>query len=79
LRYNHCHLSVLILVQLTLQNFTRNSLPTSQTIQIKCEEVERERSSLTIQKLRLLRFVSEFKNNNSMFMKLGQFIEERSI
>ena len=49
------------------------------SIQIKCEEAERERNSLAIQKLRLLRFVSEFKNNNSMFMKIERFIEEKVI
>ena len=45
--------------------------------QIKYEEVERERNSLAIQKLRLLRFVSEFKSNNSMFMRIQRFIHEK--
>jgi hypothetical protein len=47
------------------------------SLQIRCEKVERERNSLAIQKLRLLRFVSESKNNNSMFMKIERFVEEK--
>ena len=42
------------------------------SIQIKCEEVKREREQ---QKLRLLRFVSEFKNNNDMFREIEKFIQ----
>ncbi|HZD36362.1 MAG TPA: hypothetical protein VE130_14260 [Nitrososphaeraceae archaeon] len=53
------------------------SLNLLQPIQAKCEKAERERNSLAIQKLRLLNFISEFKNNNSMFTKIERFIQEK--
>ena len=46
-------------------------------LQLKCEEADRQRNSLDIQKLRLQNFISEFKSNNNMFLKIERFVQEK--
>lgn len=61
----------------SLNNAIGSSLNFLKSIQDKCNEIERERNGLAIQKLRLLKFVSEFENNNCMFRKVEQFVQEK--
>jgi hypothetical protein len=47
-------------------------------IQTDCEIAKKERNNLAIQKLSLLRFISDFKdkNKNDVYMKLEQFVQD---
>lgn len=47
------------------------------SIQTDCETAERERNGLAIQKLRLLNFISEFKRDNVMCMRIELIVQEK--
>ncbi|MGA7368114.1 MAG: hypothetical protein WBX01_03225 [Nitrososphaeraceae archaeon] len=47
------------------------------SIQAQCAEAEKTRNELFRQKVRLHVFVSQFKNNKGMCLKLGRFVQEK--
>ncbi|MGA7368625.1 MAG: hypothetical protein WBX01_05800, partial [Nitrososphaeraceae archaeon] len=47
------------------------------SIQAQCAEAEKVRNELFRQKVRLHVFVSQFKNNNGMRLKLGRLVQEK--
>ncbi len=53
------------------------SFDTLKSIQAQCAEAERQRNELLRQKVRLHIFVSQFKNNNGMCLKLGRFVQDK--
>jgi hypothetical protein len=58
-----------------LGNTINSSYNFLNVVQAKCNEIKKERNSLAIQKLRLLKFAQEFKNNNEIMTKVDQFVE----
>jgi hypothetical protein len=44
--------------------------------QIECEKVDKERRKLVGEALRLRGFISEFKNNNTTYIRIEQFVED---
>ena len=48
------------------------------SIQTDCETAEKERNNLAIQKLRLLRFISDFKRNNVICMRIERIRTRKS-